>query len=414
VPGDPLHLPPGARNGCRALQKQVGSARLAIRAGKRLFWTGLMRLLDRYLLREFAIPFFYCLAGFLILWISVDISTQVEMFQRTKLSGADIAQYYLIKTPEQLSVVLPMALLLALLYSMANHARHNEITAMRAAGIGLSRLSLPYFAVGFASAVLMFATNEIWMPDSIAAAERLLIERQMGRAASASNWEYKAGFSDTAKNRMWLIEAYNLKTHEMIRPWIKWTLITGTVREISAQRGFWNGNAWVFTNVEELVYPPVKGALPGPPIETNLLVLTELTETPAQIESEIKIARINSNNLRQMRKTQLSIRQILEYQARHPGQEKSRALDTKLHGRIAAPWTCVVVVLIALPFGALSGKRNVFVGVASSIVICFIYFVLVQVALALGTGGHVVPWLAAWGPNLLFGLAGLGLTWRLR
>jgi lipopolysaccharide export system permease protein len=372
-----------------------------------------MRLLDRYLLREFAIPFFYCLAGFFILWISVDISTQLDTFQRARLSPADVAQYYLIKTPEQLSVVLPMALLLALLYSMANHARHNEITAMRAAGVGLSRLSLPYFAVGFVSAVLMFATNEIWMPDSIAAAERLLIERQMGRAASASNWEHNVGFSDTTKNRMWFIEAYNLKTYEMIRPRIEWTLVTGTRREISAQRGSWNGSAWVFTNVQELVYPPVKNALPGPPIETNLLVLTELSETPAQIESEIKIARIKSNNLRQIRKAQLSIRQILEYEARHPGQD-TRALDTKLHGRIAAPWTCVVVVLIALPFGALSGKRNVFVGVASSIVICFTYFVLVQVALALGTGGYVVPWLAAWGPNLLFGLAGLGLTWHFR
>jgi lipopolysaccharide export system permease protein len=89
-------------------------------------------------------------------------------------------------------------------------------------------------------------------------------------------------------------------------------------------------------------------------------------------------------------------------------------LDTKLHGRIAAPWTSLVVVLIALPFGAASGRRNVFVGVASSLVICFTYFVLGQVSLALGTRGLVVPWLAAWGPNLLFGLAGFVLTWRLR
>ena len=89
-------------------------------------------------------------------------------------------------------------------------------------------------------------------------------------------------------------------------------------------------------------------------------------------------------------------------------------LDTKLHGRIAAPWTCVVVVCIALPFGALSGRRNVFVGVASSIIICFTYFVLLQVGLALGVRGYVLPWVAAWGPNLLFGIAGLALTWRLR
>ena len=285
---------------------------------------------------------------------------------------------------------------------------------MRAAGISLSRLSLPYFAVGFVLATLMFFVSEIWMPDSLAAAERLLVERQMGRATAAANWERNVAFSDSAKKRIWFIEAYNLKTYDMVRPRIEWTLVTGTRREISGQQGYWNGSAWVFTNVQELVYPPIRGALPGPPIETNLLVLSELSETPDQIASEIKIARIKNNNLRQIRKTVLSIREILAYQSRHPGEEEGRMLDTKLHGRIAAPWTCVVVVCIALPFGALSGRRNVFVGVASSIIICFTYFVLLQVGLALGVRGYVLPWVAAWGPNLLFGIAGLALTWRLR
>jgi lipopolysaccharide export system permease protein len=73
-----------------------------------------------------------------------------------------------------------------------------------------------------------------------------------------------------------------------------------------------------------------------------------------------------------------------------------------------------VVVLIAIPFGAAGGRRNVFVGVASSVVICFSYFVLQQLGLALGTSGRVVPWLAAWFPNLSFGLAGVLMTARVR
>lgn len=374
-----------------------------------------MRLLDRYLLREFATPFFYCLFGFYVFWVSFDLLTQLDMFQRNKLSLGQILQYYAIKMPDQLGVVIPVALLLALLYALTNHARYNELTAMRAAGISLWRLSLPYFAVGFLLAVLSFAANEIWLPDSVSAAQRFMGEQSGGRKTGERHLLRNVGFSNTAKNRVWFMETYNLRTHEMTRPRIEWTLVTGTRREVSAERGFWNGAAWVFTNVQELVYPPVKGALPGPPIETNLLVWAELSETPAEIESEIKIARINSSDLRQIRKAQFSIREILDYQARHPGRgEKARVLDTKLHGRMAAPFTCVVVVLIALPFGALTGRRNVFVGVASSIVICFAYFVLVQVALAFGVRGFVPPWLGAWGPNVLFAVTGLALTWRLR
>jgi lipopolysaccharide export system permease protein len=73
-----------------------------------------------------------------------------------------------------------------------------------------------------------------------------------------------------------------------------------------------------------------------------------------------------------------------------------------------------VVVLIALPFGVVSGRRNVYVGVASSIFICLIYITLQQVGLVLGTSGRVEPWLAAWFPNLGFGLVGVALTLRIR
>ena len=62
----------------------------------------------------------------------------------------------------------------------------------------------------------------------------------------------------------------------------------------------------------------------------------------------------------------------------------------------------------------MSAKRNQAVGVASSIFICFAYFVLLQLSLALGAGGKVEPWIAAWMPNALFGLTGLILIWRTR
>jgi lipopolysaccharide export system permease protein len=95
----------------------------------------------------------------------------------------------------------------------------------------------------------------------------------------------------------------------------------------------------------------------------------------------------------------------------HPEDDQK---DTLLHGRLAAPFTCLVVVLIALPFGAASGRRNVFVGVASSIVICFGFFVCQQLGLAMGYGGKLPGWLAGWLPNIVFASWGLILTWRVR
>src|SRR5262245_41432490 len=125
-----------------------------------------MRLLDRYLLRELLIPLGYCLCGFLIFWIVFDLFNDLNTLQEHNLKGLEILEYYLARSPELLVVVLPIALLLALLYTLTNHARYHEITAIRAAGIGLWRFSLPYLGVGLLTSVLLFAMNELWAPNS--------------------------------------------------------------------------------------------------------------------------------------------------------------------------------------------------------------------------------------------------------
>ena len=99
---------------------------------------------------------------------------------------------------------------------------------------------------------------------------------------------------------------------------------------------------------------------------------------------------------------------------KHAQTRQAHLVLTKFHGRLAAPFTCLVVVLIAIPFGAPSGRRNLFFGVAGSIFICFGFFVIQSISLSLGMGGHLPGWLAAWLPNILFGGLGIWLTTRVR
>jgi len=372
-----------------------------------------MRLLDRYLLRELMVPFGYCLSGFFMFWTSFDLLDELESFQRQKLRGLDIAEYYFFKTPEMLGTVVPIALLLALLYALTHLARHHELTAIRTAGVSLSRLALPYLAVGLVLSLGLFAVSEWWAPQSADAADEVRSRRTTGASQAAPrNVERKLGFTNAREKRHWLILAYNLVTYEMSYPHVTWELPDGSRKTIDAERAFRQEGVWVFTNVQILVYP-LGGALVGPAWETNLLAFPEFSETPEEIKSEIKVNKIRS--LRQARRVQLSVREIMNYKRLHPDDSSKYALlDTKLHGRLAAPWTCLVVVVIALPFGAAAGRRNVFVGVSSSILICFTYFVLQQLSLALGTGGYAPPWLAAWAPNVCFAAAGMLLSWRIR
>src|SRR5580698_5120315 len=155
-----------------------------------------MRLLDRYLLRELLIPLGYCLAGLLIFYIAFDLIGSLNNYQEHKLDFADITELYIVKIPEILVFILPIVLLLALLYTLTNHARHHEITAIRAAGVSLWRLSAPYLAMGFLLSLGALALNELWVPDS-EAKQAEIMERRTNPAGADKSLQSSLGFHNT-------------------------------------------------------------------------------------------------------------------------------------------------------------------------------------------------------------------------
>jgi lipopolysaccharide export system permease protein len=376
-----------------------------------------VRLLDRYLLRELLVPLGFCLGGFLIFWISSDLLREIDDFQERGLGALDVAEYYLVASPEFLAVVLPLALLLALLYALTNHARHHELTAIRAAGVGLWRLSLPYFLVGLVGSVALLFLNELAAPHSADRAERILNRRSTRQESPEERrWVRNLGFTNARDQRTWQIGGYNVETHEMIEPQVDYMLPDGSRRWLFAARAVRTNDLWLFFDVREYLEDARVNPWLMPARQTNALAMPRFTETPEQIRSELNISRHLSQTILSARKADIPVLEILDYLRLHPhvaGTER-QWLHTKLHGRLAAPWTCLVVVLIAIPFGAAPGRRNVFMGVAGSVFICFTYFVVLQLGLAFGTGGYLPPWLAAWAPNLAFGATGAWLTSRVR
>jgi lipopolysaccharide export system permease protein len=367
-----------------------------------------MRLLDRYLLRELLIPLGYCLGGFLTAWIAFDLILSLNRYQENHLNVGDVAELYLVKLPELLVLILPIALLLAMLYTLTNHARHNELTAIRAAGVSLMRICAPYLAVGLVLSPLMFAMNELWAPNSTSREDEIMARHKPPDASAHVN----GGFRNTRDGHSWTFGGYDPQTFTFTTPSVWWAS-GGDILLINADRAVWTNGMWTFYNVREF------GAKPGsemtPIAQTNMLAMGEFTETPEQVKREIKFAsRFTKPSLDS---TEVPIADILDYLDLHPTDltvKSRRWLHTQLQGRLAAPWTCFVVVLIAIPFGAASGRRNTFAGVAASIVIFFVYFVLLKLGLALGTGGFLPAWLAAWFPNIAFSVAAVWMILRVR
>jgi lipopolysaccharide export system permease protein len=376
-----------------------------------------MRLLDRYLLRELLVPLGYCLSGFLLLWAVSLLFSDLSSLQNNKLSVPEILEYYLVLVPGFLVLGLPVALLLALLYALTNHSRHHELTAIRAAGVSLWRLCLPYLAVGLAASLALFAFNEFFVPNSDEAAERIRNQHvPPPPGAPGRDQVLNFGFNNSSAGRRWQhIGVCDLHTGDMSDVLVTQAQPDGSSLWLHADRAVPVGGVWTFYNAVVRKVSAQPELLPLVLIRTNVLVQPQFSETPAQIRSELKIrSMLSILPTKGLKRPDIPVIELLNYLRLHPHPEQANAIYTKLHGRLAFPWTCLVVVLIAVPFGAASGRRNAFVGVASSILIFFAYYVLQQVCLASGAGGYVPPWLGGWLPNIAFGLAGLGMTARVR
>jgi lipopolysaccharide export system permease protein len=373
-----------------------------------------MRLLDRYLLRELLVPLGYCAGGFIVFWVAFDLFEQLDRFQANRMTTGDVVEYYAVRLPEFVVTALPLALLLALLYALSRHARYHEITAIRAAGVSVWRLAAPYFGVGLLAGAVLFSLNEWFVPDATEQAELIKHRRVSDARTVARDVARQIGFTNERERRAWQIAEFNFRTAEMLKPKVFEFLPDGSQRWLDAERGGRVHGVWTFFNVRLYRVAAGTNAVPTLLLQTNALARPDFTETPEQIRSELKIARRLSGRVE--RAADVPLRELLDYLRFHPHPARGDRpwLYTKLHARLAMPWTCLIVVLVALPVGLASGRRNLFVGVAGSIVICFGYFVLGQLGIALGTGGHLPPWLAGWLANVVFGLGGLWWTARVR
>lgn len=370
-----------------------------------------MRLLDRYLLRELLVPLGYCLGGFLIIFDAFDLIGKLRKFQEDGMTARDCLDFYLVSTPETFVTFAPMALLLALLWAVSNHARQNEFTAIRSAGISLWRLSLPYLVVGGVLSAIVFVVNEYWAPGTPDRLEQIHLRHKPG---APSRFTQNLYFCNEAEGRAWFVRYYNAATGEMGQPHVTWTLPGGAYRDIHAFKNAVPTNGgWVFHDVEMFSYKSPQDIFPEYTKTASLFF--RFSETTELIHSEIQVNRVDLRP-QTVNRAQLAISEIYNYLQLHPKAEHGRRamLMTQLQGRIAAPLTSFTVALIAIPFGARSGRRNVFVGVASSIVIAFAYIMFQSVCLALGNGGLVPPVVAAWLPNVLFGATGAILIARAR
>jgi lipopolysaccharide export system permease protein len=217
---------------------------------------------------------------------------------------------------------------------------------------------------------------------------------------------------ETAGGMKWRVGSLDPQRQELAELEVTIPSEASAWRLVIGQTGVWRDGRWMFAGVTEYLF---RGATDGDPMPMvhEELGLEGMEETPDVIRSELRVASLRRG--RAMKRAELTLAEIRDYRRLHlkVPPELEATLETQWHARLAGPWTCLVVVLIAIPFSVAPGRRNLFYGVAGSIGIAFAFFVLQKFGFALGQSGRVPGWLAAWLPNGVFALTGILLISRL-
>ena len=102
-----------------------------------------MKVLTRYLLRSHVAPFFFAFLALTGVVLINTLAQQLANLAGKGLSTAVFVEFFVLSLPANIALTLPMAVLVAVLYTFSQFAAENEINALKASGIDLRRMVLP-------------------------------------------------------------------------------------------------------------------------------------------------------------------------------------------------------------------------------------------------------------------------------
>lgn len=349
-----------------------------------------MRVVARYLLKEFLRVAAACLGAVLVLFIVVDFVERADEFFRHQASGGEILRYYLYGTPNIFLMVSPVAVLLAVLITVSLRARANEFTALFSGGISLRRAVAPIL---LCCALLAGATL---------AAQESLAPWANRKAREIARLRVRPGRIDAqfSLNRYWIRGPGGILSAQVVDPserrlsGFQYFELDGQfrpVRRVEARTAiFREGGAWELADGSERIFA---GDAEARPFRTRRFDFPETMQ--AFLDGETPPG-------------EMTYFQLSDYvrDSRERGYDVRRyAVD--LHAKLSYPLLNVIVSLLAIPVALRSPRRGgVWRSIGTGLLIGFLCWVALSASLALGKKGLLPPLLAAWLPGLLF--AGTG------
>jgi LPS export ABC transporter permease LptG len=363
----------------------------------------LPQILDTHILSSFLFYFLVLLVSFVLLILIYNfVELMGDMVRNSNLST--MLTYLFFLMPQELYDMAPISVLVAVLLTLGVMSKQNEITAFKACGVSLYRLTMPLIVACVVLSGSLMAFDYSYVPTANRRQEalRLQIKGKPQESWMRADHKWKKGYG----SRIYYYKTFNT-TELMMDDVNVFELDPNTFQlqhEIVADRARWNPSlkTWVFENGWSAEFDGVNvktyKAFRRQPIS-----FAELTEPPGYFVKEV-------TQDKQMNFVQLE-RYIADLTSSGFSTTK---LQVQFYRKFAVPVFAIIMALIAAPFGFMVGSRGAMAGIGASILIAISYLALGTLFEKLGEVSLLLPAMSAWAPDLIFFLAGGYLMMRLR
>ncbi len=360
-----------------------------------------MKQLDRYIIRQFVVTGLFSLIAIIVIFVVIDGMEHLDDFIDKHAAASVIGLYYLYFMPEIVKLVTPVAMLLASLFVTARLSTQNELTAIKTAGVSLYRLILPYLVVAVIVSLASVYFNGWIVP--LANKEKFTIERVYLQKNVISGSSANIYFQDSPTRILtvgYFDDAHNLASRVSIQDFSD-TNLTVMVHRIDAVSMQWDSTArrWVLNSGTERWFSG-----------TSERMKTFTTDVAERLN-------FNADDLRKKQEKPdemdyYSLQQFIESQQR-AGQDVAR-WQVDFYSKISFPFASVIVVLFGVPFSSLKRRGGVGVQLGISLLICFIYLILMKISQVFGYNGDINPLLTAWVANIFFLIGAMVVVVRVQ
>ena len=361
-----------------------------------------MRIVVDYMLKEFLRYFLLLLSIFTFIYLLIDFLDHIDNFIDYRSQWSEVAQYYLYKTPFILLQMSSISVLLSVIITFAVMHRHNEITALKANGVSVFRLTIPFILLGLFISLINFALAEGLVPKANARVNELWrygMHHEESRPQIEAQQRYKGWYR--AERAIYNVRRFHEKAG----------VIEGVslyffdeqfklTRRVDARKGVYKDGLWTFYHGTDKTIGD-KGHFKTSAFSEKQILLQV---KPEDFQYEDKTA------------DQMSLAELDSFIAklRREGYDTTYyRIDRQV--KFSLPFVCTVLILISIPLTLRQNREAVMArGAAIGVGVAFAYLAFFAISRSLGHSQTLPIVLAAWLPNIVFGLAGAYLLVTLR